>query len=747
MKCGKKIDDDSTFCPYCGNRAKIATATGEIPISNSGANILSVKPTNKKIIFGSVIGLTIVLVIIGAIKLISGLGKTLPEKIFDMSWEEISELSGSDFKEMLDEEGVLYRFAQEDNSWWFETEIADSFLDADCIYAHASAEIDNDIGFEPRFSAHFSVFELAFESRDTFKDTQKLLDESLKKQIISNATVFKDDTEGGTVYLYPVEVSDKYVDKFSDFVENDDFDLDDCSIYKFVQVIYAKSDDIQYFDLDYFPDSESYIDYMCEILVFYTPMTEEEFIALAADYDYDAISGKDIDFDELCENMEYDSLIERISDSEYDLRSVYFVENHGMDIYGNMDVNTDELKKIWYIRNYGFDVETNEKIDTGEWGSRNVYIAYTFNYDVENGTYFESDLDRAKYLIDNNRNPETGEPFEDSTDARFWSMKSLGYDTESGEQVDASLADALEAYQQYLENFEIQTTYLRAVLIYIDADNIPEMIVWDDMYAHALMPASSYIHILKYTSSELLDFCIEVPYSSIYYIPKDNDIYIRTWYEDQYDRYYVENLDRYSLDSNLNLVENMYYSMTYDSYGNMTGVDASSGLSADFTVSDYIKSRQDLMSIDDKFIEIRGYDDNVLKANIFDLYDMASTEIYEAYWFQFDTFELENDILTVKVNDGTWADWGPYETFEFSYPIGETCEWHDGYIYYYYKWGDVQASSFETMKQIIDTNMKEWNDFKDTAYAKEYDIGIESPQCIYIYVRNGVIVDVYMHMP
>lgn len=747
MNCGKKIDDDSTFCPYCGNRAKIATATGGTPISNNGANISSARPTNKKIIFGSIIGLTIVLVIMGVIKIISGLGKTLPEKIFDMSWNEISELSERDFKEMLSDDGVLYESGKYNDIWGFKTETVDSFLGADCLYLHGSAEFDNDIGFEPKYSAQPSVFTLAFENDDDYKDVRKSLENSLEKQMIDNSTVFEDESVYGTSYLYVVEMSDNNVDEFSNFMnDTEDIDLNDCSIYKFVQLYYAKSDDMNYYEIDDFPSNKSYIDYMCELAVFYTPMTQKDYIAFASTYNYDAISGKDIDFDELRENMKYNSLMEGINDSEYSLRSVYFVENHGIDIYENTNVNTDELKRIWYIRNYDFDVETNEKIDISEWGSIDIYIAYTFNYDVKNGTYFENDLDRTKYLIDNNRNPETGDPFKDSTDARLWSMKSLGYDPKSGKEVDTLLADALEEYQKYLDSWEnkkLWGAHLDAALIYLDADDIPELIVRDDMDSASSTAADDFTYVLKYTPSGILNFELETDgHTYIYYVPKSGEFCTYTWAGNSYYGFFVEIFDKYILNErSLDEVENLYYSEAYDDNGNLTGIDTSSGLSADFTVSDYIESRQELVDLYDRFIVLRSGDDTDLKVDIFGLYDDLRITKYTTYEYCIYQFEINNGILTVAADDGgNGADGFELETpFSFSYPISEDCIWEDGYGYdrYRYEYGVCEIAVEDVIESI-----KYWRE----RYENNPDY-IESPIGIRFCIEDEVVIGVYTSTP
>lgn len=745
-KCGKKIDDDSRFCTYCGEKV----TGGSVAISSQNTTkIYYQRGIHKKFavgLAGCIIAIIFIFVVVQLF--FRGMGDNIAEQLFLMSWEEISKLSYSDMEERLNEENILYKTINTDNSWMIKTQNTTSFMDADCLLVHGSSEVDNDTGFEPSLSAQFSVLGLACETEKGFKNVKAEMETYLNKQLIEGAIVFKTVNEEGTSYLYTVEASDKNVDRFRDYVDENEreVDLEGCSIYKFVQLFFAKSDDLSYFEPNDFPSDKNYTDYMCEVTIFYTPMTQEDFIAFAATYNYDAILGKNMELDELRKGDNISSLDQNVDLKESDLRAIYFVENHDMDIRSKMDVNSDEQKKIWYIRNYDFDVETNKKIDISEWGSIDIYIAYTFNYDVKNDTYFESDLDRTKYLIDNNRNSETGEPFKDSKDARLWSMKSLGYDPQSGKEVDTLLADALEEYQRYLdgwENKELWGNHLDAALIYLDADDIPELIVRDAIDVASATAASDYTYVLKYTPSGILNFELETDgHTTIYYVPKSGEFCTNTCAGNLYYGFFVETFDKYLLNErSLDEVENLYYSETYDDNKNLTGIDASSGLSADFTVSDYIESRQELVNLYDRFIELRSWDNTDLKVDIFDLYDDLRITKYTTYEYCIYQFEINNGILTVTADDGVnGADSFGLETpFSFSYPISEDCIWEDGYGYdrYRYEYGVSEID----MEDVIES-IKRWRG----QYEKNPDY-IESPVGIRFCIEDEVVIGVYTSTP
>lgn len=120
-KCGKKIDERSTFCPYCGQKVNARVKAGK--------GLLSGGMKNKMMLLGSTAVLVVVgIIVFGVVKLSgsSKFGRTPLEKIFAMSWEESSAITVSDIKEMLDEEGIIYESESSnydtENVLYFETD-------------------------------------------------------------------------------------------------------------------------------------------------------------------------------------------------------------------------------------------------------------------------------------------------------------------------------------------------------------------------------------------------------------------------------------------------------------------------------------------------------------------------------------------------------------------------------------------------------------------------------------------------
>lgn len=721
MKCGKQIDDDSTFCPYCGNKVGDNTTVSpvnsgvgtNVPLMNDEKNIFAPtsKRVNKKLVISVVAGLAAILVIFGVVKSLSGLGKTLPERLLTMSWEEISEISDKDFKDMLDEENTLYISSSDKDikdRWYFKTKTTVPFMNADCLFLHGSTDLDNDSGFEPYLSAQYSVLDLAWKTNDDFNKDRKELEDSLKRQMIKGSKVFKDDGGYGTTYLYAVEVSDKYVDKFAEYLneyKKENADLSDCSIYKFVQIFYGE--DVQFIDLYEFPSGKSYIDYMCEVIIFYTPMTQNEFISFASRYDYDAISGKEINYDEFIKTLDAD-LVSKIDPSTKPV-GIYFVETYGK-LPNGIEVNTDELKRIWYIKYYNWDNETKEPIDLSDYnGSKELYCAVNFNYNLEENSYFESDEDKLKLFIDNNYNPETGKSFESDTEARLWAMKNLSYDTKFDEQVDPSLFDALEAYQEYIENWIIKqgdddSKY--GALIYLDSDDIPELILKN----------RNTVYVLNYSSSGLSELAFKCDFVYTYYVPKSGKFYgcdLNSEEDEILYEYYLNN-------GKTDLVEEYHWSIVYDNNWNRTIENRSSNLGEYDTGWDYLESIQGLMSV---------LDLATLQTNIFDLYDTSKNVTYYTCIPKILEFSLSDGVLTVTTDNGLrygWHDGIPTSNFSISYPVADNCIW------------EGEASSFEILKQKIDSEQEVYEKaLKEYGYAD-----IENTLDIFIEVVNGTVVRV-----
>lgn len=266
MNCGKKIDDNGKFCPFCGS------AIGGTGQSNGQAQMLNVKKSliSKNAIIGMAAGVIAVLLVI--IVVISGGKKettsaslvevkedtsttsdsvkeasdeqsvvyaeeeknnnemTLPEKLFEMPIEDYASMTRASFKEMLDEEGVLY--TQDDHlvddtiaipididsleidlskiEGEIKTSVSDSFMGYDCSYTYGY----NTFGAKPTSLASkvnaLNIF-LAFDTQEDFKVFKEDLEEDLDKSLVDGKTVIKAESENFDFpeYIYLVECSDK----------------------------------------------------------------------------------------------------------------------------------------------------------------------------------------------------------------------------------------------------------------------------------------------------------------------------------------------------------------------------------------------------------------------------------------------------------------------------------------------------------------------------------------------------------
>lgn len=257
MNCGKKIDDNGKFCPFCGN------AIGGTGQSNGQAQMLNVKKSliSKNAIIGMAAGVIAVLLVI--IVVISGGKKettsaslvevkedtsttsdsvkeasdeqsvvyaeeeknnnemTLPEKLFEMPIEDYASMTRASFKEMLDEEGVLYTQDGEDDDYYYtiQTTVPDTFMGCDCTYSYSyddafnmftSAGIKKDSSILATYRDALQIY-MAFDTTEDFKDFKEDLEKNLNKKLVKGETVVKTQLDDAPVYSYLVECSDKDV--------------------------------------------------------------------------------------------------------------------------------------------------------------------------------------------------------------------------------------------------------------------------------------------------------------------------------------------------------------------------------------------------------------------------------------------------------------------------------------------------------------------------------------------------------
>ena len=178
MNCGKKIDDDSKFCPFCGSDVGGTTQSNEqtqrMSMSSQIPSMSAVKAVKKPISKNAVIGmaacLVAVLAVIGVIKLLTGgFGKTFAEQLFQMSWTEIAELDDKELKSALRDEEIDYE--QDRDNLDIYTKSASSFMGYDCYLEYTTDWMD----WEDFYGASFIptlMFGIVFETENDYKDAK-----------------------------------------------------------------------------------------------------------------------------------------------------------------------------------------------------------------------------------------------------------------------------------------------------------------------------------------------------------------------------------------------------------------------------------------------------------------------------------------------------------------------------------------------------------------------------------------------
>lgn len=289
-------------------------------------------------------------------------GDTLPEKLFSMSWEEISELSEDDFKDKLDEEGTVYEKEDKSNTLWgYKTKTTTSFAGGDCFYEYTLDKYA-DIGI---------FYTVAYETEEAFKSGQKVLEEYIETHKIEGSKASKMDIEEneGEGYSYITELSDKnldivetiYRDNLSD---NEDIDFEKCKVCKIVDIIASSNEDK--FNLDDFPRDKSYTNYKCRIRVRYVPLLENMLIYFLADeYGYDFLENKTLDLSSFPSPVSEEAM-------EIGIKNMY-----GESVFDNEEVYKERKEELYL----------------------NIYMAEKHNFNMEELNYFESDSDKKEWYL------------------------------------------------------------------------------------------------------------------------------------------------------------------------------------------------------------------------------------------------------------------------------------------------------------------------------------------------------------
>ncbi len=737
-RCGKEIDNDSTFCPFCGQKTdEPVESGGGIPKPKTG----SAKKSGRKVIGGIAAVAVVVLIIFGISRLIGGIrnrGQSLPEKLFAMSWEEFSELSENDFKDMLDEAGTLYSVESAEDSALkmksIETKTTDSFMGGDCLYMYAPE------------SLLAMLYEIRYETEEDFKAGREQIEEILEKSLLKNTVAFETTLGGLKMDWYPVGVSDKNLDVNLDTTaglltsygidvdELDDEELDklgQCYIYKLVGVTFGSYSDMSG-DTDefVFPGDKSYTNNMSVITTMYVPMSEEMLVSwLSTVGGYDAISGKKIDpdgfKDSVDEKLVAMYLDEKTASDDLERRRelreelyirLYMMEEHKLDTDKCIYLKTDDEKRLWYIRNFNWDTDTGAQVDLSDYrDSGSIYCAVECNYNSDTAEYFESELDRALYLADKDYKADTGERFENTEEKRLWFMRNYSYDIKTSKEIDKEIIEAVVAYNDYIISLlDSGKTLSWCSLVYIDDNDIPEAVVCFD---------SGILRVLSY-NDKLLEYSPQHDgYGcSLGYLVKEGQFCVNVGYGSSGYEYNVVSLNgnfKETLTSEIN--DGIYF------------------LNGEVVERDIWKQITDTTITTGVNINYNDSKENTY-VSLLAAYDALRTTIYETYEYCIYEYELKDGILTVKADDGAAvADgFGTCQPFEFSYPVADDCIWEAGNGFGEYR----TEYTYSMTPEELEVEIKNWRN--------QYELtpdNLESPVAIQFHVIDEQVVGVYTSRP
>lgn len=783
MRCGKKIDDDSKFCPFCGNVvANSVTNAGVQP--NVNPVMQTAKFFNKKIIIGVVSCIVAVAVVIGGVKLLTGgFGQTIAEQLFLMSWTELIDLDEKEFKSSLRDEGITYEQGARQFDMRFmelRTKSVSPFMGYDSYFGYHSENIYDDLSLPTA-----TMFAVTFETKDDYEDGKddilRYLDKSRVKgydaivadtenPIIGSDNPFMDFATQTNNYLLDIntidfnmlmesmieeaDLSEEETRQIRELLEEEENAkelqemMESVKVYKFSTIAFVENKGALGELLEYYFDdddenmraayeSEDFPQYGYCIMNSYMPLTDEDFQSLMSYFNYDTIDHKEIDLDEVRKTLDVDLLDSGIQDSEDDLRAIYFMENHGVDIKSDMDVSSDELKKIWYIRNYGWDSEAGDFVDLSDYkDSGSVYCAMEYNYNISEDKYFEDDFSKIEYLVNKDFNPDTGGTFEDEDEKRLYMIRNYNYDIVSESSIDPAIAEALGAYYDYIESNYIEDGILGYNLLYVDDNDIPECIVWTGK------PEERYgcrVFALSYKNGSMETITVEAEQGNcaeIICCPKSGIIWLH-----MSDTLWQYN-DKFELGNSFHkLLSKYYYS---DGNGNVGWKIDGVEVSGDFYNSEenswYVEGEEFIM-IDIRTNRDYGFSDDYggTFSSLLGAYDDLRTIKYTAWAFCIEDFEEKDGILTVKADNGEKSSFACNEGFSFSYPIAENC---------FFEW----SYSFNDSRREPDVTQISFSDIENTVKAwrqdyNEYPDMLESPAGIRFCILDDEITGIYLSSP
>lgn len=295
----------------------------------------------------------------------------------------------------------------------------------------------------------------------------------------------------------------------------------------------------------------------------------------------------------------------------------------------------------------------------------------------------------------------------------YYSDSNQDVSDESGMQDDNSVIEfALIAYQKYIEGFVIHG----CELIYLDEDDIPELVFISD----------NYYYVLTYKNYAVLEshWFIIYSYGKMYYRERKGEF----MFERTFDTDCEDSISFYftSLDGNISHiggVESFYFTLVDGNFSQIGGADCYENYNGSITYDLFNNFNVSKATYDSYRVSFGTYDKSVdfKYSSVDEAYENFSEVTYETfstYEAYVTKFELTNNILTVETEDGK----------SLSYPVSEECKWEET------AFEEILSSmTYEEFKTEIES-------------AREIYLRIQelnSPYELYIEIQDGVIVRVY----
>lgn len=478
-KCGKQIDDDSKFCPFCGNtvmgspvqkETKNNAATMQEKVQGETTEKQKTKkPVSIKFAVGGT-AVVLVLVIVSFFMFRPSKSGRIEDsflgKMFSLSWGEISDMSARDFRNLLKEEDILHEYEEGSAlNWSLHAKETSGFMGSNTVY-----------GVEFDSMTYDQIFIMLYETREDCKDSYDSVKGYLDKNLVKNTAAVdllsiggrlnfggmfdivgdSDELDVRDCYGYLVDISSKEEDlnKYLELYLNDaeqkgkEFsdeereelrkNVEESVIYKKVVLMRADVEhmsDIQ--ELLSFDDT-SYSKSFCLVTVTFELRKETLVDSAFAMMGWDALAGKEIDIEKVKASLDADfqQVFEKDLVSYSDRFSSFLGETADLDV--REYIETASYSALYMMEKHNFDALQGRYIDKKD---KNFWYITNFNYDMDKGKA----VDLSKYMnsaniycaVEYNYDVRNSEKFASDLDREIC-LAMKGYDLTSGEAIDFS---------------------------------------------------------------------------------------------------------------------------------------------------------------------------------------------------------------------------------------------------------------------------------------------------------------------